>query len=63
MSQSELDRLVAAATGESLGAVRQLGFSLADPLRVEFDPEPAAGASYLDWDHVDRRRYAELAVH
>jgi hypothetical protein len=63
LSQSDLERLVAAATGESPRTVRELGFSLADPLTVAFDPEPSGTAPYLDWDGVDDRRYAELAVH
>jgi hypothetical protein len=63
MSQTELDYLVAAATGESPRTVHELGFSLADPLDVAFDPEPSGTAPYLDWDEVDDRRYAELAVH
>jgi hypothetical protein len=31
---------VATATGENLSEIRQLGFSLADPLEVNYDPEP-----------------------
>jgi hypothetical protein len=65
MSQSELDRLVASATGESRVTVRQLGFSLADPLDVAYDPEPGDDGDdrYLDWDLVADQRFAELAVH
>ena len=39
MSQKELDRAVAEATGEDIGFIRG-GFSIADPLDVIFDPEP-----------------------
>ena len=40
MTQTQLSRAVACATGESLCFVRSLGFGLANPLRVRFDPEP-----------------------
>jgi hypothetical protein len=63
MSQAELERQVAAATGESRRTVRQLGFSLADPPVVAHDPEPTEGDPYLDWDLVANERYAELAIY
>jgi hypothetical protein len=39
MTQAQLDRAVAAATGESLTTVRALGFSLLDPQSVPREPE------------------------
>lgn len=63
MTQAQLDRRVAAVTGESRRTIRDLGFSLADPLAVAFDPEPSAEAGYLDWEEVAGHRYAALAVH
>jgi hypothetical protein len=68
MTQAQLDRSVAAATGESRRTVRMRGFSLADPLVAAFDPEPyvpqfTVDEPYLDWDDVAGERYAELAVH
>ena len=63
MSQLELDQPVARATGETRRTVRQLGFSVADPLDVTFDPEPSLTAKYLDWDDVAADRHARLAVH
>lgn len=56
MSQHELTAAVAAATGESRRTIDELGFSLADPLAPAYDPEPYAGAGYLDWDDVQRQR-------
>ena len=56
MSQRDLTAAVAAATGEAPRTIRQLGFSLADPDFVEHDPEPYAGAGYLDWDEVEAER-------
>lgn len=63
MTQSQLDRSVAAATGEARRTIRNRGFSLADPLEVTFDPEPNRDVGYLDWEEVAGRRYANLAIH
>jgi|tagenome__1003787_1003787.scaffolds.fasta_scaffold20888964_1 hypothetical protein len=43
MTQSEINQAVAMATGESVLLVQELGFGIADPLDVEFDPEPRLG--------------------
>ena len=37
---SRIDRAVAKATGDSLDLIRSLGFSIADPTVVCYDPEP-----------------------
>lgn len=50
MTQCELDRAVAEATGENLRVIRQLGFTLADPVFVEHDPEPLNGHNVGDLD-------------
>ena len=63
MTQSQIERSVAAVTGEARRTIRNRGFSLADPLEVAFDPEPSGDGGYLDWDDVAGRRYSELAVH
>lgn len=55
MDQEQLCDLVASATGETHCTVHCRGFSLADPLDVDFDPEP-----FLDWDEVDVERYTQL---
>jgi hypothetical protein len=49
MTQWDLNEAVARATGESVALVDQVGFQLADPLEVEYDPEPR-GPLVLDWD-------------
>ena len=41
MTQAQLDRAVARATGESLNTVRSFGFGIADPEAVFHDPEPS----------------------
>ncbi len=57
MTQNQLDRLVARATGETVSEIRHLGFSIADPTFVEHDPEPADFPELLlDWDDVALRR-------
>ena len=57
MSQSELDAAVAAATGESVRAIRRHGFSLVTPLKV-FDPDAdeMTDPQTVDWDDVDYSR-------
>jgi hypothetical protein len=51
MSQYEIDQAVAAATGESLATIHHLGFGIADPIDVNFDPEPRRPL-VLDWDSM-----------
>lgn len=51
MFQREIDLAVARATGESLMEIERLGFTLADPAVVEFDPEPHMRPPLvIDWD-------------
>jgi len=40
MNQNAVYRAVAAATGESVRTIRDHGFSIADPVIVDHDPEP-----------------------
>jgi hypothetical protein len=51
MSQREIDQAVAAATGESVGTIHDMGFGIADPIEVRYDPEPR-GPLVLDWDSM-----------
>ena len=62
MTQQQLDRAVAQATGESLTTIRCHGFSLVTPLSI-FDPDAdeVAQPQILDWDVVDAERYAPAA--
>ena len=61
MTQSELNRAVAAATGESPRTVSDLGFSIADPDVVDYDPEPFDVEDLIvDWDALDSRRNTPL---
>ena len=57
MTQLELDCAVAEATGETLCEIRRLGFSIADPDEVNFDPEPdCRPPQVVDWDELDLTR-------
>lgn len=53
MTQTELDTSVARVTGESLRRIRRMGFSLASPKQICFDPEPdMLPPQCVQWDEV-----------
>ena len=55
MKQERINRLVARATGEDLREIRRMGFTIADPAHVGFDPEPKQRRPRtLDWDAMKR---------
>ena len=57
MSQKHLNEMVAEATGEDLCVIRHRGFSIADPMNVNFDPEPDdLPPQVIDWDEIDLQR-------
>ncbi len=56
MTQNQIDRLVAEATGEDLREIQRIGFGLVDPDIVNFDPEPYLPPQIIDWDEVDLGR-------
>ena len=62
MTQQQLDRAVARATGESLTTIRRHGFSLVMPLSI-FDPdaEELAQPQVVDWDEVESDRRSRAA--
>ena len=54
MTQAELDFAVADVTGESVSRIAEMGFSVADPAEVFFDPEPCdLPPQTVDWDMID----------
>ena len=62
LSQQDLDREVARATGESLGTIRRRGFSIIDPSEQQFDTEPDdTPAMVLDWDNYQPMPLARAA--
>ncbi len=57
MSPTRLDEAVARATGESLHEVRRRGFSIADPVDVDYDVESMdRPPRIVDWDRLDHER-------
>lgn len=52
MTQAELNREVAAATGETMSTVRHLGFVPLTPVPYERDREPL----WVDWDQLEQQR-------
>lgn len=65
MTHSRIDRAVARATGESIATIRRMGFQIACPRLVRFDPEPDANQiagepAIVDWDDLDAQRVSYL---
>jgi hypothetical protein len=57
MSPVSLVRAVTRATGETCREIRHRGFGLADPLDVDFDPEPNERLpETVDWDELESDR-------
>ena len=57
MTQAEVDRAVARATGESVRTIQRLGFLIADPDSELTDPDDEdLGPYVLDWDELERER-------
>jgi hypothetical protein len=61
MTQQELNRSVARATGEDVCTIASMGFSVADPTLVRHDPEPSPFEDrIIDWDTVQHRRHVAV---
>lgn len=57
MTQAEVNRAVARATGESVRTIQRLGFLIADPDSELTDPDDEdLGPYVLDWDELERQR-------
>jgi hypothetical protein len=59
MTQSQLDRAVARATGESLSTICRMGFSVFDPV-VQDDRDELPRPQTVNWDKLDSQRRAYL---
>ena len=60
MNQRELNRSIAAATGESVCRIARLGFLLAHPEEPVLDPQDEdLGPLVLDFDSIDDEHYLE----
>ena len=57
MKQSEINRLVALSTGESVAEIARRGFSLADAIA----PDPDYPG--IDWDELQLERNVQLVRH
>jgi hypothetical protein len=58
MRQADLYREVARATGESVSAVKRLGFLLDEPI-ASIDPDcDEMGPLVIDWDELESQRHA-----
>ena len=57
MNQRELNRAIAAATGESVETISAIGFSLVEPAD-DCDLESHRSPLVMDWDEVELRRAA-----
>ena len=64
MTQNQIERAVARATGEDLATIRSLGFSVADPNDVSFDPERPLRRRprirIINWDRLAAKRCGYL---
>lgn len=58
VNQSDLDRQVAQATGESRSTIRSLGFVPLLPVPYELDRRPLV----VDWDELEQRRQASAEL-
>jgi hypothetical protein len=52
MTQAELNREIAAATGESMSTVRHMGFVPLMPVPYERDRDPLV----VDWEELEQQR-------
>jgi hypothetical protein len=57
MTQAQINRAVACATGESPREIARLGFSMADVADVDFDREPSdQPPAMIEWDEWESQR-------
>ena len=59
MNQSDLDRAVAQATGETVSTIQRLGFLLAEP-DEQLDSDHADDPYVIDWDELERQRRQKI---
>jgi len=56
MRQTDLNRAVALATGESMSTVKRLGFLLAEPDETVDPAAEESGPYVIDWDELETNR-------
>ncbi|MEM9569155.1 MAG: hypothetical protein AAF974_12705 [Cyanobacteria bacterium P01_E01_bin.34] len=57
MKQSELNRAVANATGESVSTIKRLGFLIAEPGDCLDPKSEELGPYVIDWDQLESQRF------
>ena len=61
MTQRQLNRAVARATGDSLATITRMGFGMVDPVAAQGDWEPTdLGPNVVNWDELDAQRLGYL---
>ncbi len=60
MTQNDLNRSVAAATGETISDIAHFGFVPLTPSCQEYEPDDEQLECYLDWDEIDLHRNVQL---
>jgi hypothetical protein len=61
MTQRQINRAVARATGDSLATIARMGFGLVDPATDQDAWEPADfGPNVIDWDEREKQRLSYL---
>ena len=56
MKQTDLNRAVALATGETIATVKRLGFLLSEPQETVDPDSETLGPQVIDWDELDNHR-------
>ena len=56
MKQTDLNRAVALATGETIATVKRLGFLLAEPHETVDPDSETSGPLVIDWDELENQR-------
>ncbi len=62
MKQSDLNRAVARATGESVSTIKRLGFLLADPSEPLQADADQLGPWIIDWDELAAQQHQRQAA-
>ena len=59
MNQSDLNRAVSRATGETVSTIKRLGFLLLESPATALEDEAELGPYVIDWDELDARRFTD----
>ena len=59
MKQSDINRLVARATGESVSTIKSFGFHLNEPFDETTQESDDLGPHVIDWDELESEHYRD----